>query len=80
MQSKISILTVLIVTDTVELLDLVVGRDSSAGLLMLSARIQVLQGHLIAELVLILEGKARMNVSIPAKAACVRAITAGEDS
>lgn len=55
MQSKISILTVLIVTDTVELLDLVVGRDSSAGLLMLSARIQVLQGHLIAELVLIQE-------------------------
>lgn len=57
MQSKISILTVLhlIVVDAKERLDFVVGRDSSAELLMLSARIQVLQRHLIAELVLIQE-------------------------
>lgn len=63
MQSERSILTVLLLigTDTVELLDFVVGRDSSAELPMLSASIQVLQGHLIAELVLILEGKARMS-------------------
>lgn len=57
MQSERSILTVLLLigTDTVELLDFVVGRDSSAELPMLSASIQVLQGHLIAELVLIQE-------------------------
>lgn len=66
MQSKISILTVLhlIVADAVERLDFVVGRDSSAELLILSARIQVLQRHLIAELVLILEEKVRMSAHV----------------
>lgn len=56
MQSKISILTIhLIITDATERLDSVVGRYSLAELLVRSAGIQVLQGHLIAELILIQE-------------------------
>lgn len=62
-KARISILTILHLIAT-ERLDFVVGRYSSAELLMLSARIQVLQGHLIAELVLILEEKVRMSADI----------------
>lgn len=62
MQSKISILTIhLVIRDATERLDFVVERYSSAELLIRSAGIQVLQGHLIAELVLILEEKVRMS-------------------
>lgn len=65
MQSKINILTILhVVTDATERLDFVVGRDSSAEPSMLSARIQVLQRYLIAELVLILEEKVRMSARV----------------
>lgn len=57
MQSKISILRSLhlIYTNTMEHLGFVVGKGVSAELFMSSARIQVFQGHLIAELVLIQE-------------------------
>lgn len=66
MQSKISILTILhlIITDARGRLDFVVGRHSPAELWMQSARVQVLQGHLIAELVLILEEKVRESAYI----------------
>lgn len=64
MQSKISILTIhLIIRDATERLDFVVERYSSAELLIRSAGIQVLQGHLITELVLILEEKVRMSAT-----------------
>lgn len=64
MQSKISILTIhLIITDATERLDSVVGRYSPAEPLVRSARIQVLQGHLIAELILILQEKVRRSAT-----------------
>ena len=79
MQSKISILTIhLIITDARERLDSVVGRYSSAELLIRSAGIQVLQGHLIAELILILEEKVRRSAT--SNLSSVRAMTADEGS
>lgn len=59
MQSKGSILRSLrlIYTNTMDHLSLVAGEGLSAEPVMPSARIQVFQGHFIAELVLILENR-----------------------